>query len=99
VHHGQVADVAVGKDDLVDLQLADQPVQVGLGVDRDTLRIQLACQLGRVEPALDVGNLGGGECDHLIAVVSPKEHVEVVEISPGRAHDQDALWGIGLCRH
>ena len=91
MHHRLVADVAVGKHHLIDVELGDQAVQVALGVDRNAGRVERAGQLRRIEPPLDVGYLGGGESHHLKAGVIAEDDVEVVEIAPRRAHDEHAL--------
>jgi hypothetical protein len=39
----------------------------------------------------NVGDLTGGEGDHLIVAVMPKNYVEVVEIPAGGAENKDAL--------
>ena len=65
VHHALVRDVAVGEDDLVRRQLADQARQLRLGMDRDALRVARPRQLGRIAAAIDVGDLRGGEGHHL----------------------------------
>jgi hypothetical protein len=58
-------------------------------MDRDALRIQGTGEFGRISPALDARDLRRREGDHVEDLVVPVVDVEVVEISPGGAHDQD----------
>ena len=88
VHHIFMRHIAVGEDDLVHLVLVDQVDQFALGVDRDAFWVQLASQFGRVGAAFDIGDLGGGESDHLVIRVVAEEDVEIVEVASGGAHDQ-----------
>ena len=87
VHHILVRNIAVGKHHLLDLVLLDQALQVALRVNRDALRVQLAGQLSRVLASFDVGDLGGGEGDHLIIRIVAEEDVEIVEVASRGAHD------------
>ena len=90
-HDVLVVDVGIGKDDLVDAQHADQRRHLALRVDRDARRVELARKLGGIAPAVDVGDLRRGEGDDLVVLVVPEYQVEVVEIAPGGAHDQNTL--------
>src|SRR3989304_1906255 len=83
--------VTVGENDLVDSLSADDIDQVALGVDRDPLGIELAGQLARVDPPLDVGDLSGREGDHLVILIVAEVHVEVVEVATCGPHDQYTL--------
>ena len=47
-------------------------------MDPDALGIQRAGQLRRVGAALDSGDLLSREGDHLVVLVIPEEHVEIV---------------------
>ena len=89
MHDVFVGDVAVGEIDLGHAVLLDQGVELFLGEDGDAVGIELAGQDGRVFPAVDVGNLGGGEGDDLEIRIVAEVGVEVVEIAAGRAHDDD----------
>jgi len=53
----------------------------------DAFRIELASQGGRVAAAFDIGDLRGGERNHLIRRISAEKDVEIVKISSGGAHD------------
>ena len=88
VHHVLVADVRVREHDLVDPPLGDQLLELVLGPDRDPVRIQAPCELGRVDASFDVRDLRGRERDHLAVVPLAIGHVEVVEIAAGRTCDQ-----------
>ena len=72
VHDVLVRDVGVGEHDLVDPLAGDQVLELVLGDDRDAVRVARAGQLGRVEPAVDVRDLGGGEGDD-VDVVAPRK--------------------------
>ena len=89
VHDVLVGDVAVGEMDVVDLVGGDELVELGLGVDRDALGIELAGQGRGILAAFDVRDLGGGEGDDLVVGIVAEEGVEVVEVAPGGAHDDD----------
>src|SRR4030042_3161340 len=86
-----MGNVAVGEMDIIHCVLGDEGVEVRLGVDRDTLGVELARELGRVFAALDVRDLGGGEGDNLVGRVVAEIYVEVVEVPSGGAHDDDFL--------
>ena len=89
VHHVFVLDVGVGEPDLVDVVSLDELPQLGFRPDRHPVGVELAGELGRVDAFVDVGDLCRSEGDHLIAGVVAKERVEVVEVPPGGAHDDD----------
>ena len=91
VHHVLVRDVRVGEDDLVDLVLADQVAELGLGPDRDPVRVEIAGEQGRVDAPVDVRDLRRREGNDLVLLAAPVDDVEVVEVAPGRACDQDAF--------
>jgi hypothetical protein len=89
VHHVLVRHVRVGEHDLVYVEVRDQPAQVFLGVDGDAIWIGGPCKLGRVATSLDAGDLSGRERDHLYLRIVAVGDVEVVEVAPCGAHDQD----------
>ena len=89
VHDVQVGYVRICEHDLVDLQLADEPQQLVFEVDGDPIRVARTGQLGRIPPVLDERDLGGREGHHLGFRVVPIDDVEVVEVAPSGAHDQD----------
>ena len=66
MHHVLVRDVRVGEDDLVDLVLAHELLELGLGQDRDPVRIELPCELGGIDAPVDVRDLGRRERDDLV---------------------------------
>ncbi len=80
-------DVAVGEQDLVNVLVTKQPRQVGLRDDRDAVGIAGAGEFGREPAAVDAGNLRGGEGDDLDGRIVAQRDEEVVEVAPGRAHD------------
>ena len=89
VHDVFVGYVAVGEIDLGHVELADEGVELLLGINGDAVRIELAGQDGRILAALNVGNLGCRKRDHLEIRVVPEVGVEIVEIPSGGAHDDD----------
>ena len=101
MHHVLVRDVRVREDDLVDALVADEPLELVLGDDRDPGGVAVARQLGRVDAAVDVRDLGGGERDDLDVLAAPVEEVEVVKIAPGGADDDDpcGIHEYGVCTY
>src|SRR5206468_249517 len=89
VHDVVVRHVGVGEDDEVDLEVADQPGDLLLLVDRDPGGVPRARQGGRVPAAGDVRDLRGGEPDDIERRIVPEAEVEVMEVPTGRTHDQD----------
>jgi hypothetical protein len=89
VQHVLVGHVRVGEDDLFDLVLADQLLEFPFRVDRNSVRIELAREERGIDTPCDVGDLRGGEGDDLELLASAIDDVEVVEVAPGRARDQD----------
>ena len=91
VHHVLVRHVRVREDDLVDLVLADQVAQLGLGLDRDPVRIELTREERGIDATRDVRDLRRGERDDLVFLAPAVDDVEVVEVAPGRTRDQNPL--------
>ena len=89
VHDVGVGEVAVGEMDVVDLVVGDELVELGLGLDRDALGIELAGQDRGILAALDVRDLRRREGDDPVVGVVTEVGVEVVEVAPGGAHDDD----------
>jgi hypothetical protein len=89
VHHGLVGEITVGENYFVDAAGLDQLLELALRVDRNALRVTRAGQRRGVAAPRDVRDLGGGEGHHLHSGVVPEGDVEVVEVAPGRAQDQD----------
>ena len=92
-HDVLVGDVGVGEHALVDLELLDELGEVGLGVDRDSLRVELAGEGGRVLAVVDVGDLRRGEGHDVVVLVVAEEGVEVVEVAPRGSDDDDVALG------
>ena len=88
VHHVLVRDVGVREDDFVHVVLVDQLLELVLGRDRDPVPVELASQLRRVDPPVDVRNLRRREDDDLVLLAAAVDEVEVVEVPTGRACDQ-----------
>jgi hypothetical protein len=90
VHHVLVGHVRVREDDLVDIVLADELLELGLRVDRDPGGVEVAGELLRVAPPVDVRDLGRGERDDLVGLAAAIDEVEVVEIASGGSGDEHA---------
>src|SRR5881628_143085 len=87
VHDLFVRDVAVGEDDLVGAQPADKLSKLLFRVNGNPGWIQRACEDGRVQPSLQVGNLRGGKGDYLVLGAPAKVDVEVMKIAAAGAED------------
>src|SRR5438876_1048942 len=87
VHDMFVRDVAVGEDDLVGAQPADKLSELLFRVNVNPGWIQRACEDGRVQPSLQVGNLRGGKGDYLVLGAPAKVDVEVMKIAAAGAED------------
>src|SRR5438132_12085838 len=87
VHDKFVRDVAVGEDDLVGAQPADKLGKLLFRVNGNPGWIQRACEDGRVQPALQVGNLRGSKGDYLVLGAPAKVDVEVMKIAAAGAED------------
>ena len=92
MHHLLVADVAVGEHHLVNAALADDPLEIFFGLDRDAMRIARAREPRRVAAPRDAGNLRRRERHDLDAGVVSIDRVEIVEVAAGRSEDHDAGW-------
>jgi hypothetical protein len=90
VHYLLVRQIGVGEDARIHAQSSDHFLQLILRMDRDAGWISRSRQLGRIVSIRDVGDLLGGECNHLGRVIRPEHGVEVVEITPGGAEDQNS---------
>jgi hypothetical protein len=89
VHHVLVRHVGVREDHLVDVVVGDEPLELRLGSDRDALRVAGPGERGRVDPAVDPGDLGRREGDHLDVEVGAQGGLEVVEVPTGGSHHHD----------
>lgn len=88
-HDVAVRHVRVGEDAGVDSQSVDLVDQLGLVEDGNPFRVEFAGQFSRVDPSLDVRNLGGGKAHHLEVLVVAEQHVEVVEVASRGSQDQN----------
>jgi hypothetical protein len=93
MHDVLVRNVAVCKDDLLDLECPNEISQGGFGMDGNTLRIQRPRKSGRVALALEKGNLGNREGDDFTGRVIPVDPVEGVEVAASGTHDDDPSSG------
>ena len=91
MHQVDVRDVAVGKDDLVDVLVTDQLLQRVLRMNRNAVRIACARECGGIAPAGDPGDLRRSEANHIAVGAVAKVRVEHVEVAAGRAQDEDAF--------
>ena len=62
--------VAVGEDAVVYVEVLDELGKVLFRVDGNAIRVEGACELGRILPAFDVGNLRCGERDDVVLSLS-----------------------------
>jgi len=79
--------ITVREHTLVRLQFLDQLGQVLLRIDRNSVGIQLAGQLGMILPPGNVRDLRGSEGNYIKSLVVSLVAVEVVEIPPGCSYD------------
>ena len=91
VHDVQVRDVRVGEDDFVDVELADEAGKLLLEIDGDPIRVAGTAELGWILPVLDERDLSGRERHDVGLGIVPIDDVEVVEVAPCGAHDQDTF--------
>jgi hypothetical protein len=75
--------------------LLDQINKFLFRANRDSTRVQLTCQPGRIEASLDVRDLSRGEGYDFIIFVAAKERVEIMEITSSRLVIR-VLTGIGF---
>ena len=90
VHDLGVRHVAVGEHHLVDAPFAAERLQLGFIENGNALGVARSGQLRRVAAPGDAGDLRCGEGHHLERRIVAVDEVEVVEIAPGGAEDQDA---------
>src|SRR5581483_6220820 len=86
---GEVGDVAVGEDDMINLVAADQRLQFLFRIDGNAVWITRAAENRRVSPVGDPWNLRGGKSHHLIVGVVTEIGVECVKVATGCSQDQD----------
>ena len=91
VHHVLVGYIRVAEDHDVHEEIANQPLELVLGLNRDPVGIVGPRERRRVATARDVRDLGGRERDDVIRRVTPKEHVEIVEVAASGAENQGVL--------
>ena len=87
VHQRGIRNIAVGKNDGVDLLVGDDLLQIFLFKNGDALGIKAAGKFRRILPARNVGNLGRCEGHYVVVKVVAEERVEVVEVAPGGSED------------
>ena len=80
--------VAVCEHAVVNVKFLDQFGQLGLGIDADTLRVEIfAGQFLRIHTVVDAGDLLSGESHHIVVLVVTEEGVEVVEVTTCSTND------------
>ena len=89
VHDVLVRDVAVGEHDLIHGLGAAQRFQLRLLHDGNAARIERTRKRRRINPAGDARDLRGGERHDFSCGIVAVDHVEVVKIAAGGAHDDD----------
>ena len=90
MHHLFVRHIAIGEDHLIDRLGAADVLERAFILDGDAIGIEFAGQRRRITPPGDAGDLRGGEGDHPHRGIIAIDHIEIVEIAPGGAEDQDA---------
>src|SRR5512134_1305023 len=89
MHQLLMGDIAVGKDDLLDLQTADQFRKLCFGMDRYAVRVETPGKSCRIPSPADAGDLRGSEGDDPEGGVIAEAAVEIMEIPACRPHDDD----------
>jgi hypothetical protein len=89
VHDVGVGNVRVAEPHLVDAILLDHFFEVGLGKDRNAVRVERTGEFSGIGPVFDIWDLGGGKHHHLVVLVVAEQTVEIVEVASSRTHDDD----------
>ena len=89
MHDDGVLDVAVGEHDLLDLVLATDFCELRFIEDRNAAGIMGPCKLGWIPTSGNPGDLCCGEGNDIAALLVAVDHVEVMKVPTGRAHDND----------
>ncbi len=90
MHHGLVADVAVGEDDGVDVLVPDDRLEIRLGPIGMPSSYSGPTSSGGYRAIGNPRDLRRGEGDDLHTRIVAVHDVEVVKVAPGRAHDDDS---------
>jgi hypothetical protein len=88
-HNIRIRHITVGEHYLVN---GMRMYQVNKFVFREygnAVGIQVACQCGRICPALNIRYLGGSEGFHVVGRIVPETYIEIVEIPACRPHYYD----------
>ncbi len=85
--------IAVGENNAIGFVFGDEIAQLLFGINGDALGIQVSRQGCGVSLVRDARYLGGGEGDDLVLIVVAEGDVEIVEVAPRGAHDDDS----GFC--
>src|ERR1035441_5513111 len=93
VHDLRVRHVRVREDAEVDILAADQALELVLGDDGDTVRVERSGEGCGIAPSVDARDLRRGEGDDPAVGLVPENRVEVVEIAARRAQDDDMPYG------
>ncbi len=91
VHHVLVGHVGVREDDLVHLVLANQVCELGLGSDRDPVRVEVTGQEWGIDAAGDVRNLCRREGNDVVVLAAAVHDVEIVKVASGRTCDENSF--------
>ena len=93
MHDVLVRHVAVGEHHLVDRLGAADALELAFVGDRDAGGIERPGERGGIAPAGNARNLRRREGDDIRPRVVAIDHVEIVKVAAGRAHDDDAPAG------
>jgi hypothetical protein len=85
-----VGHIRVREDDFVYIKVLDQGLKLALRINGDALRIERARKGAGVLPALNVGNLRSRKRNNLETFIVAQGRIEIVEISAGRAGNNQA---------
>lgn len=80
--------IGVGEHNFLDMVLPYKAYELGFVMDGDPVRIARPGELSRVAAVAYERDLSGGEGYDFDSLVLAVDHVEVVEIASGGAHDQ-----------
>jgi hypothetical protein len=85
-----MGDIAVREDYFLDAKFPNQRPYIGLRINWDPLGIQAPSQSCRINPILDMRNLCGRECHHLVSRIVTVARVEIMGSS------EEIVGGIGF---
>src|SRR3989441_5971871 len=85
----RIVHIGIREDTRLRTEFLDERRQLLFREDRDSVRIELPRERGRILPSRDPRNLRGGEGDDVVRRIVAEIHVEVVEVAARGAEDDD----------